>query len=257
MLSKYFIAKTGTKKFDDDMKWSMGEIYGKRVIIYGAGEDFLELNKRYKFNKNLNIVAIADKRFETENFVDFYGMRAIKPADIAKEDYDVILISNEDTKPALDYVFNDLKIEGKDVRTMFNEEVKDERENYLYLDSFKFDKTLPKLVKKLKDKKVVLYGAGAVLELVKKYYDISGLDVVAIADKKFENHGENDLFLGYKVISPEEILATNPDYIVVSTKMYVNIVEELYSNIVKGTKIKIKPLVKKSFVSLLKEVFNR
>ena len=169
MLSKYFIAKTNTKKFDDDMKWSMGEIYGKRVIIYGAGEGFLELNKRYKFNKNLNVIAIADKRFETENFVDFYGMRAIKPADIVKEDYDVILISNENTKPALDYVFNDLKVEGKDVRTMFNEEIKDERVNYLYLEEFKFEKTLPKLVKKLKNKKVVLYGAGAFLELIKKY----------------------------------------------------------------------------------------
>ena len=40
MLSKYFTAKTNTQKFDDDMRWSMGEIYGKRVIIFGAGEDF-------------------------------------------------------------------------------------------------------------------------------------------------------------------------------------------------------------------------
>ena len=51
MLSKYFTAKTNTQKFDDDMRWSMGEIYGKRVIIFGAGEDFLTLNKKYKFNK--------------------------------------------------------------------------------------------------------------------------------------------------------------------------------------------------------------
>lgn len=256
MLSKYFIAKTNTKKFDDDMKWSMGEIYGKRVIIYGAGEGFLELNKRYKFNKNLNVIAIADKRFETENFVDFYGMRAIKPADIVKEDYDVILISNENTKPALDYVFNDLKVEGKDVRTMFNEEIKDERVNYLYLEEFKFEKTLPKLVKKLKNKKVVLYGAGAFLELIKKYYDISGLDVVAIADRRFENHGENEEFLGYKVVSPDEIVDLNPDYVLVATKLYINIIEDLYYYTLKGTKIKFKPLVKKPFMTLLKEVWK-
>ena len=257
MLSKYFTVKTNTQKFDDDMRWSMGEIYGKRVIIYGAGEGFLELNKKYKFNKNLNVVAIADKRFETENFVDFYGMRAIKPADIVKEDYDVILISNENARPILDYVFNDLHVEGKDVRTMFNEEIKDERANYLYLDNFKFEKTLPKLVKKMKNKKVVLYGAGAFLELIKKYYDLSGLNVVAIADKRFENHGENEEFLGYKAIAPEEIFDIKPDYVVVATKFYINIVEDLYYNLLKGTKIKIKPLLKKPFMTLVREVFNR
>ena len=58
-------------------------------------------------------------------------MRSIKPADIVKEDYDVILISNENPKEALDYVFNELNIQGKDIRTMFNEEVKNERENYI------------------------------------------------------------------------------------------------------------------------------
>ena len=36
MLSKYFYAKTRTKKFDDDLLWSMGEIRDKRVIIYGS-----------------------------------------------------------------------------------------------------------------------------------------------------------------------------------------------------------------------------
>lgn len=256
MLSKYFIAKTNTKKFDDDMRWSMGEIYGKRVIIFGADEDFLELNKKYKFNKNLNVVAIADKRFETENYVDFYGMRAIKPADIEKEDYDVILISNEDPRPALDYVFDELDVDDKDVRTMFNEDVKDERENYLYLDSFKFEKTLPKLIKKLKNKKVVFYGAGIFLELVKKYYDLSDLDVIAIADKKFEFHGDNEEFLGYKVISPDEILNVKPDYVVVTTKMYMKVVEDLYCNMLKGTKIKLKPLVKKPFMTLFHEIWK-
>ena len=44
MLSKYFQLKTKTKKFDDDLLWSMGEIKGKRVILLGAGEDFVELN---------------------------------------------------------------------------------------------------------------------------------------------------------------------------------------------------------------------
>ncbi len=255
MLSKYFTAKTNTQKFDNDMRWSMGEIYGKRVIIFGAGEDFLTLNKKYKFNKELNVVAIADKRFETENFVDFYGMRAIKPADIVKEDYDVILISNENPKEALDYVFNELNIQGKDIRTMFNEEVKNERENYIYLTDLKFEKTLPKLVKKLEGKTVVLYGADEYLELIKKYFDISGLNIIAVSDRKYENGYQGD-FLGYRICAPKEILDLNPDYVVLSSKNYIDEFEYLYKEILRDTKIKIKPLVKKSFVDLLKEVFK-
>ena len=38
MLSKYFQLKTKTKKFDDDLLWSMGEIKGKKFILYGDGE---------------------------------------------------------------------------------------------------------------------------------------------------------------------------------------------------------------------------
>ena len=161
MLSKYFEIKTNTEKFENDLRWSMGEIKDKKVLIYGAGEGFLALNKKYNFNKELNVVAIADKNFETENYADFYGMKAIKPADITKEDFDVILISNENAKPILDFIFNELCIENKNVRTIFNEEIKDERINTIYLNKFKFEKTLPKLIKKMKNKKVVLYGAGA------------------------------------------------------------------------------------------------
>ena len=80
------------------------------------------------------------------------------------------------------------------------------------------------------------------------------MDVVGIADKRFENHGENEDFLGYKAIAPEEILDIKPDYVVVATKFYINIVEDLYYNLLKGTKIKIKPLLKKT---LVREVFNR
>ena len=154
MLSKYFQLKTKTKKFDDDLLWSMGEIKGKRVILLGAGEDFVELNQRYFFKDVLNIVAIADKKFETEPVETFEGIRAITPNQIKNEDYDVILITNEDPTPILDFVFNDLCIENKDIRTIFNEEIQEEHENLNYLFQYNFDKTLPRLIKKLKGTKI-------------------------------------------------------------------------------------------------------
>ncbi|MBR1681277.1 hypothetical protein IJ707_05765, partial [bacterium] len=251
MLSKYFHVKTKSRKFDDDLLWSMGEIKGKKVLLYGAGEGFVELNKRYFFNDVLNVVAIADKKFEHEcecgcghhdcgceqQEKTFEGIRAIAPSQILNEDYDVLLITNEYARPILNYVFNELEIKDKDVRTVFNEEIPDEVVNMNYLFEYNFDKTLPKLVKKLDGKSVVIYGAGVFFELIQKYFDISGLNIIGISDRRFEGHEENEEFLGYKVYSPDEIKELNPDYVLVATKYYINIIEDLYYGTLKNTKI--------------------
>lgn len=265
MLSKYFERKTKTKKFDDDLLWSMGEIKDKKVLLYGAGQGFVKLNETYDFKNNLNIVGIADRKFECTNNCqcecgsecskEFLGIRTVAPSQIINEDYDVILITNENYKPILKYLTDELFIRDKDIRTVFNEEIKDEQPNLNYLYSQKFDKTLPKLLKKLKDKKVVFYGAGVYLELIKNYFDISSLNVIAISDKKFENN-EISEFLGYKTCTPEQIKTLKPDYVIMTTKFYINIFEYLSDDLLKGSKIKIKPLVKKSFWTLLKEIWK-
>lgn len=256
MLSKYFQLKTKTKKFDDDLLWSMGEIKGKRVILLGAGEDFVVLNQRYFFKDVLNVIAIADKKFEKEPAETFEGIRAITPEQIKNEDFDVLLITSEEPKPMLDYIFNTLNIENKDIRTVFNEEVINEYEDLNYLFKFDFNKTLPKLIKKIKGKSVVLYGATNFLELIKKYFNLSELNIIGVADRKFLNHEENDEFLGYKVYAPDEIKSLNPDYVLIATKYYVNIFEDLYYDTLKETKIKIKPLVKKDFWTIVKEIWE-
>lgn len=276
MLSKYFEIKTNSKKFEDDLLWSMGEIKGKKVILYGAGEGFLELNKKYHFTEELNIVAIADQKFEHKNCCcccsdcdcedghhehkheekTFNGLRAIGPKQIDDEDYEVLLITNEKTRPILKYIFNELETENKDVRTVFNEEIENEAANLNYLYKMNFDKTLPKLIDKLQNKTVLLYGADAFLELIKKYFDISKLNIIGITDKKFENHEENEEWQGYKVYASDEIKKLNPDYVLVATKFYINIIEELYYDTLKDTKIKIRPLLKKSFMTLLKEIWR-
>ena len=261
MLSKYFQVKTKTKKFDDDLMWSMGEIKNRRVILYGAGEGFEKLNETYDFKNNLNIVAIADKKFECncngecECPKEFLGIKAIAPSQIVHEDYDVILITNEYTKPILEYLYVDLAIKDKDIRTVFNEEIKDEQTNLNYLYKQEFDKTLPKILKKLKNKKIIFYGAGVYLELIKKYFDISSLNVIAISDKKFNNTEETE-YLGYKTCSPDKIRELNPDYVIMTTKFYINLFEYLNDDLLKGTKIKIKPLVRKPFWTLVKEIWK-
>ena len=113
-----------------------------------------------------------------------------------------------------------------------------------------------KLNRKLKGKSIVLYGAGLFFEAIKKYYDLSQLNIIGISDKRFDKHKKDESFLGYKVYSKEELKDLKPDYILVATKFYIAIIEDLYFNTFSNSKIKIKPLVKKPFISLLKEVWR-
>ena len=146
----------------------------------------------------------------------------------------------------------------QDVRKKFNidqESIQDEIINLEYLESFNFSKTFKKLKRKLKNKTVVIYGTGAFFQVIKKHFDISDINIIGISDKKFEEHKEGEEFLGYKVYAPSELRGLNPDYVLVATKMYVSIIEDLYYDTLKDTNIKIKPLLKKDFITLVKEIW--
>ena len=257
MLSKYFDIKTNSKSFEDDLSNLIDELKDKKVLLYGAGQGFVELNKRYSVLENLNIVAIADLKFEKNSRIKFFNkIKAIAPNDIPKEEYDFILITNEFATPIIDFLRKKLDIPRENIKLIFNEEIRDEAPNTNYLQKFNFDKTLPKLVKKLKNKSVILYGASYFLELINKYYDLSGLNILGVSDKRFYHHEENEQWLGYKVYSVDEIKDANPDYVLVSTKMYINIIEDLYYNTLNDTNIKIKPLVKKPLMTLVREIWS-
>ena len=256
MLSKYFTMITETEEFKSYINSLIEELKGKKIIIYGAGEGFVKLNQQYNFAEKMDIVAIADKNFETNNFDNFHGIKAICPKNILNEEYDVILVSNEKPKPIIKYLNNDLCLDDTKIKLIFKESIPDEAVNYIYLENYNFSKTLKKLTKKLKNKSIIIYGAGSFFELIKKYYDISGLNIIGISDKKFKNHDKNEEFLGFKVYSPDEITKINPNYVLVATKFYINIIEDLYYNLLEKTKIKIKPLLKKPLMVLVKEIWK-
>ena len=257
MLSKYFEIKTNSKKFNEDLLKLIGELKDKRVLLYGAGKGFVELNKKYLLTDNLNIVAIADKNFRKRLvFSVFNKIKAIAPNDILNEEYDYILVTNECTLPIMDFLRKKLDVPKEKIKIIFNAEIKDEADNTNYLHQFNFEKTLPKIIKELKNKTVILYGASYFLELINKYYDLSGLNIIGVSDKRFYHHEENEQWLGYKVYSVDEIKDANPDYVLVSTKMYINIIEDLYYNTLNDTNIKIKPLVKKPLMTLVREIWS-
>ena len=254
MVSKYFEMKTSSEGFKNETEELIKSLEGKKVLIYGAGASFDFLDQNFNIKERLNVVCITDKKFDDMDTDTFCGYKAIKTSQISDIDFDVVLISNENTKPIIKFLESNFCICGEKIRILFSEAIKDEISNYNFLMKNKFNKTLPKLLKKVKNKKVILYGAGAFLELIKKYFDISVLNVIGISDKRFSSNNEETEYLGYKTIPPEQIKEINPDYVIVATKYYISIIEDLHYNLLKKSKIKIKPLVEKSFITLFKEI---
>ncbi len=125
-----------------------------------------------------------------------------------------------------------------------------------YLKKVNFSKQLEKLNKKLKNKSIVIYGTGIFFEVLKNNYDLSPLNIIAVSDRKFTNHEQDEKFLGYKVCAPEEIASLNPDCVLVATINIVKIMESLENTVLKGTKIKLMPLVRKPFKDIWNEIWD-
>ena len=122
------------------------------------------------------------------------------------------------------------------------------------LVKYKFQKRLEKLNKKLKNKKILIYGTGMFFKKIKNNYDLSNLNIVAVSDKKYALNEKGSLDMGYEIVPFDDIVEYNPDYILIATLNVFEIFTCL-KKITKGTKIKVAPLVDKPFWDLLKEIF--
>ena len=124
-----------------------------------------------------------------------------------------------------------------------------------YLKSVKFERQLQKLIKKLKNKTVVIYGTGILFQKIVKNFDLSNINIIGVSDRKYTSEDAGKEALGYKIIPLEDIKAANPDYVLVATLKFLSIIDDFQNNMFNGTKIKVLPLVDKPFFTLLKEVF--
>lgn len=124
------------------------------------------------------------------------------------------------------------------------------------LKKYKFDKQLKKLDKNLKNKTVLIYGAGIYFKKIKENYDLSNLNIVGISDKKFQLEQEGQEEFGIKIVPYDKIWELNPDVILIATLNTFNIYKSLKKGInTNKLKIKLLPLVDKPFFDLLAEVF--
>ena len=115
-----------------------------------------------------------------------------------------------------------------------------------YLKKVNFKKEFYNLKNTLKNKKILIYGAGILFETIYKNYDFSDLNIVGISDKKFESENSAKEFCNIKTYKPDEIINLDIDCILVSIKEYDNLIKCFT---VKYPNLLILPLVKKPSIS--------
>ena len=69
-----------------------------------------------------------------------------------------------------------------------------------YLKNIKFEKNLRDLKKKLKDKKIIIYGTGLLFQYINENFDLSELNILGVSDIKFSVEQDGEKYLGYNVI---------------------------------------------------------
>lgn len=114
--------------------------------------------------------------------------------------------------------------------------LRDNEDFIRYLERINFQKHLNKLAKKLKDKTIIIYGAGAFFNALNEKYDLSVLNIIAIADRKFINHEPELQYAGYKACAPDEITSLKPDYVLVSMLYFVSVIEDLEETCLRSSK---------------------
>lgn len=84
-----------------------------------------------------------------------------------------------------------------------------------YLKAVHAQRQINKLARKYKNKKIVIYGAGEYFQILKNNFDLSNLNIVGIADKKFETSKDSNP-TQYLALAPEELKEFDLDVILVA-----------------------------------------
>lgn len=91
-----------------------------------------------------------------------------------------------------------------------------------FLNENDFQKRIDSLAKKYKGKRIILYGAGIISDVLTNNFDISSLNIIGISDIKFElkNESETQNCTDYKIIKPSEIIKNKPDVVLIFLQEY-------------------------------------
>ena len=84
-------------------KWN--KIYkNKKIVLYGCGILFDEIVQEYNIGEKLNIIGVCDVKYESKNPGSYLGFPTLKPSDLPKTDFDVLIFTVFDHLTCLNYL---------------------------------------------------------------------------------------------------------------------------------------------------------
>lgn len=136
-----------------------------------------------------------------------------------------------------DYSYTAANWYSENIRPLSNQEKSTfdfNRENLIrLLMKFKVQKNINKISAKYKNKKIIIYGAGLLSEILLKQYDYSDLNIIGVMDRRFEPDSK-ETFLGFNTFSPNEINNIQFDCIISHIFLHKNL-----TDLIKNKKVKI------------------
>lgn len=111
-----------------------------------------------------------------------------------------------------------------------------------YLQENHFISSFNKLKKKLRNKRILLYGAGEFFNYIYNNFDFSDLNIIGISDKSFENTNKT-FFNNIKIIAPFKINECKPDYVILSILNWQNVLYDNYQKNIFSQDLKILPII--------------
>ena len=110
-----------------------------------------------------------------------------------------------------------------------------------YFKSVHAQRQINKLARKYKNKKIVIYGAGEYFQILKNNFDLSKLNIVGIADKKFETSKDSNP-TPYLALAPEELKEFDLDVILVALYDDTSLCDYLEYQLLLNTQNEDKPI---------------
>ncbi len=126
-----------------------------------------------------------------------------------------------------------------------------------YLIEKNFQKRIDKLIKKYKNKKIMIYGASMAFDVIRKNYDLSGLNIIGIADIRFNDGEHAEGYEDWNTYNSYSFLEQKPDVVLIGM-LEPEVAEYFFEDVLIPSfgDFRYEPLIKKSFFDSLKELFT-
>ena len=121
-----------------------------------------------------------------------------------------------------------------------------------YLKIYNAQSKINKLAKRYKNKKIAVYGAGQFSHAIFSNYDLSNLNIVAVADLRFEDESKRQFF-GFKCIAPNELGNIQCDVILIANfdyNFFLTLLDDHILYLTPNQNIEVRPFIRPTFNDL-------